>query len=306
MTAPFLRVFLAASALAAAAAPAAQAQTWTGGATLGFGRTTLDGADGSLRNTSLDGTIAADLGNGFSLGADLSLNRLSSDGDDLNATLIGLSGAYSFGGGFSVGAYVERASLDIDLLGDDLTATSYGLTAGYAQGPLRAGLFIGMTETDPDLPDGVDVRDFGIIVHYQASPELHFGGSLVRTTIDGFGDSADLTAFGIGAAYDVAPDWTVFGGIARTSVSEIDADVTSFGLGVSYDTSAAFRFPSFVSLELARTNASLDGDDADLDTVRIGLTIPLGEGARVPLNSVAHTAMNPRRNALSSTLLAAF
>lgn len=299
------------SALVLAGLPGmAAAQEFSGAITLGYGMTDLSDVSEDITTTTLDGRFGMDLGNGFRFGADLSVGRGKIDGvpESLTASMIGVYGAYSFDGGFSLGAYVEDAELDIEGAPTDLSATSYGLMAGYDMGQARFGGFLGRTTTDPDLPAGIDVRDFGLTLRYAAAPEFTLGASFVRTEVSDGVTDVDLDFLGVAGAYTIDPTWSLFGGISNASVDLIDADVTTFGLGVSYDLSSKLGAGSSLSLELARSNASVGGGgDGHLNTVRLGLSIPLGsQGFTVPMNSVADSIMNPRHSALSSTVLSVF
>ena len=77
------------------------------------------------------------------------------------------------------------------------------------------------------------------------------------------------------------------------------------GIGLGYDLSGWTNMPMVASLELSRSRLSESGvGSIDVDSVRFGLTLPLGGSSTVaPQNSTAAAAMEPRRNALSTTLL---
>jgi hypothetical protein len=112
----------------------------------------------------------------------------------------------------------------------------------------------------------------------------------------------NLTSIGIGASHDFGAGITGFGGINRVDFDAANLDTTSYGLGVGYDLSQISSVPGQVSLELARTNLDASiGGDVDVDTVRLGVTIPLGASrSQAPLNSLADSVMTPRHNALST------
>jgi hypothetical protein len=153
------------------------------------------------------------------------------------------------------------------------------------------------------LSAGVDVRDYGISARFNASEQFTFGGSLVRSTVSGGGDSIDLDFAGVAAAYRIDPSWTAFGGLTDTNLESIGS-VTTFGLGASYDMSNYMREGSNMSVEVARSKLTGTGH---INTLRIGLSVPIGGTASsVPLNSVADSAMSPRHNALTSAILSAF
>ncbi|HSF65689.1 MAG TPA: hypothetical protein VLA78_14970 [Paracoccaceae bacterium] len=287
----------------------ALAQDFSGAATLGYGLSSVDGTSDDLTSLTLDGRFVYDAGNGLTFGGDLSVARVDVDGvsENLTGSAYGVDVAYRLQNGLSLGAYLERAEIDVSGLGD-IAATSFGIEAGYGVGQADIRVFAGRTDTSPELPPGIDVRDLGVTATYAISDRLSLGAALVNTEISGFGDSVDLRFVGVAGAYSLNDQWSFFGGITETSVGVLDADVRTMGLGLSYDMSQLVNFGSVASLELARTRGSVSGfGSADVDTIRLGLTIPLGSGdADVPLNSVADTVFNPRRNALSQGVLAAF
>ncbi|PCD76916.1 porin [Pseudothioclava arenosa] len=303
---------LAALSLSAAPFAAAYAQDITGGATLGYGFSDISDLDLDVDTLTFDGRIKVDVGNGISFGARLDAARIDIDGapDTIGASVIGADVAYAFGNGFSFGVYAEQGKITTDMLPLDITLTSYGVSGGYAFAKGDVSAFVGVSDTSPDLPGNVDIHDFGIAGKYAPMQNLVLAGAFTRTTVSIPGDDMDLDFLGVAAAYDMTPNWTVFAGYANSSIDfgGLDADLDSYGIGVSYDTSALIKVNSFASLELARTDLSVDGmGDGDMDTVRIGLTFPIGGmGTKVPMNSVADAIMNPAHSAVSQTVLAAF
>lgn len=298
---------LAALTLSASPFAAAYAQDITGGATLGYGFSDISDINLDVDSLTFDGRIKVDVGNGISFGASLNAARVDIDGapDTIGASVIGADVAYAFGNGFSFGVYAEQGKITTDMLPIDVTMTSYGLKGAYAFAKGEVSGFVGASDTSPSLPSGVDVRDFGIAGKYAPMDNLTLAGAFTRTTVSMPGDDMDLDFLGVAAAYDMTPSWTLFAGYANASVEDLDLD--TYGIGVSYDTSALIKVNSFASLELARTDLSLGGGSADMDTVRLGVTFPIGGmGSKVPMNSVADSIMNPSHSALSQTVLAAF
>lgn len=293
-------VFLTPAGLAAA-------QDFSGAATLGYGRLTVADVDQSASILSLDGKFDVKFDSGLSFGADFSGNSLNVEdvSETLTASTIGLEAAYRFANNISAGAYVEHSRVDIDDFGFNLSATSYGLSGGYAVNGATFKGFVGTTTYDD--ADGVDVVDLGLIAGVQAAPNLFLAGSVLNTNLSDGADDVNLRILGAAAVYGIDDSLTVFAGIADTSLDIEDANLTTFGLGVSYDLTSVASFAASVSLELARTNLDLGGDSGNLDTVRLGVTIPMGGGnAKVPLNSVAGAVMNPRHSAESSAVLSTF
>lgn len=301
-----MKLNLAAAACLLALPHAANAQDWSGGVTLGYGHSSVSGISQDLTQLTLDGRVKADLGNGLSLGARLDTVNLSVDGvsQSLNGTLLGVDGSYKLGNGLSFGLYAEQAKLSIS--GSSIHGNSYGLTAGYAMNGLTLNGYVGRTESN-FFPSGFNMTTIGLGATYDAAPNLTVGGSLARTRLSNGGSSADLTTIGIAAAYQINNDFTVFGGVSQTSLDIVSADLTNFGLGVSYNLASALNFPAVASLELARTNAGLGGGSGHLNTVRVGLTIPLGKStSKVPLNSVADSIFSPSHSVISSAVLTTF
>lgn len=297
--------------LAMAAPSLATAQEISGGVTLGFGDHDIDELSQGLRTTTLDGRVKMVFDNNIIFGVQAGYIDVGIDNVpiDLKGDFIGLDLGYRFSNGMSLGAYVEDLTLRVDLLPIDISLRSVGLSGGFSMEGLEFGAFIGETTTSPDigLLLDADIRNFGLSVKYAAMPNLNIGAAFLRATIDTSGTDVDIDLFGLAAAYDITEQFSVFGGVSRTTLDLADLDVTTMGLGVGYDLTAMAGFASKVSLELARTDLSQGGGSADLDTIRLGLTFPLGgAGTEAPLNSVADSIFNPRRGALNAALTGAF
>lgn len=303
-------------ALALSVAPiAAFAQDISGGATLGYGFSDISDIEQDLDSLTFDGRVTVAVGNGVSFGADLSAARVDIDDvpDTINGSVIGAHAAYGFANGVSVGVYAEEAKISSDILssggiGIDPSITSYGMMASYKFANGEVGGFFGRSETNPSI-DLIDVRDFGLSGTYAPMENLTLAGAFIRTTVENPIEDVDADFIGLAAAYDLNDTWTLFGGYANTSAefAGIDGDIDTFGIGASYDLTSMMTVKSYVSLELARTDLSINGSGADLDTVRLGLSFPFGaEGSNVPMNSVADAIMNPRHSTVSQTILTAF
>lgn len=284
--------------------------TVSGAATLGLGFHDVSDVPQDLRTTSLDGRLGVDFGNGLALGVEAGVIGIDIDDVpfDLNADFIGLRGSYAFGNGMSLGLYHERLTLGADVLPIDITLKSTGVSAGYATGDLTLGAFVGQSETSPSLGSDIDFRDAGLNAKYAMMPNLTLGAAFQRTTIDTPGTDVDLDFLGLAAAYSVNDKLSVFGGLSRTSLDIVDLDATTMGLGLGYSLADMIGFNATASMELARTDLSAGGLGAgDLDTVRFGLTVPLGAGStEAPLNSVADSVFNPRHSAINAGLTSAF
>ena len=286
----------------------AQDLSYSGALTLGVGFHSVSDIDQDLRTTSLDGRLDFDFGNGFSFGVDAGYLDLDIDEVpvDFNAQFIGLDVAYRFANGMSLGAYTEQLTASADLLPIDISLKSSGITAGYDASGLQLGAFIGQSDTSPELP-GTDLQDLGLTAKYAPMEGLKLGAAFLRTTVDTAGPEVDLDFLGLAATYVINDSFTVFGGVSKTSLDLLDADATTMGLGAGYLLPMG-GVTSTLSLELARTDLSAGGiGGGDLDTVRLGLTLPLGgKGSEAPLNSVADSVFNPRHSAINAGLTSAF
>lgn len=286
----------------------AAAQEMSGAVTLGFGEHNISDIDQDLSTASLDGRVNLTFANGMTLGVNAGYLDLGIDGApiDINATFVGLDVGYKMASGLSFGAYAEQLTADAGL-GIDLSLKSIGAKVGYATGDLDFGAYLGRTSVSPDIA-GIEADTFGLSAKYAAMPNLTLGGTFQRASISlgGGAAEADVDLLGIAGAYDINEQFSMFGGISRTSIDEADADITTMGLGLGYNVDLG-GVASTVSLELARTDLSAGSDGTDLDTVRLGWTIPLGgKGTEAPLNSVADSIFNPRHGAVNAALTGAF
>ncbi|MGP3698076.1 porin [Rhodobacter sp. NSM] len=285
------------------------AQTVEGAVTLGYGMTDLSGTDADMNTLSLDGRFGLALDNGLRFGVDLSgaTTDIEDVSEDVTQSFAGLYGGYGFQNGATLGLYGEQARIDLEDLGD-ATIRSYGLMAGYQSEGSQITGFYGESDTGDELPDGVDVTDFGATFRYSGLGGATVGASAQRTTIsvDGLGD-VDFDFIGLAGSYAVQPGWTLFGGISGASLDLIDADLTTLGIGVAYDLSDVMHTNASVSLEVARSELEIAGADGDATSLRLGLSIPLGaRGFSVPMNSVADSVLNPRHSAITSADFSAF
>ncbi len=286
---------------------AAQAQTVTGGLTLSYG--SLDGGDATadLAMRGLDGRLNIDFENGFSFGMQAGWATVDVEGApfDLTGEFIGLDGRYRFSNGMTVGGFVEQLTFGIDPLPVDISLKSYGLTAGYDMNGLEIEAFAGRTSVSPSVP--VDITNRGLSAKYTAVPKLTLGATYLKATLKNGGASEDIDFRGIAATYEITDALMAFGGASQSSIGLVGLDFDSIGFGLGYDLAQMTGFSSTLSLELARTTQSSGGFSADLDTVRVGVSFPLGQkGTALPMSSVADAILNPRRGAFNTALTAAF
>lgn len=285
------------------------AQEYSGAVSLGFAQSDVSNVSNNINTTTLDGRIGASFGNGFSMGArfDGVQGRISGVSGHLTATDFGVSGVYQLPSNFRIGAYAERASVNVSGLSTDLSATSLGLTAGYAFGGTTIDGFYGSTTTNPNLPSGVDIRDYGIKATYSVGSKLTLGGNFIRTRINASGTDVNFDTYGVAGAYALNDKWTLFGGLRHSEIGLVNGKATTVGIGVSYDLSSAFKFASYASIEYEHTKLSVSGPSGSLNTIRVGFTIPFGANAsKAPLNSVADAVLSPTHSAISTAVLTAF
>ncbi|WP_133176177.1 hypothetical protein [Pelagivirga sediminicola] len=279
------------------------AQDITGLATLGYAYSSVSGGRPDVNSLSLDGAGTLGFQNGFSLDLDGALKHANPDRGG-NAGVFDIGGVlnYTLYTGPVVGIYLEYASLDSNgLLGRDINATSYGLTGGY-DGPLvQAKLFYGGTDATAIVGATSDWTDYGLNVGYTPTTYTTFAAHWMRSDIDSALADTKVTSMGVGTNHDFANGFSVFAGISHMDFAALNIDSTSYGLGVGYDFSQIARVPAQVSLEFARTTIDPVGRNTDVDSIRLGVTIPIGGStSSAPLNSAASNAMSTRHNALST------
>ncbi|WP_420584914.1 hypothetical protein [Ruegeria sp.] len=299
-------------ALLAATPGILAAQEVTGAATLGFGTGDISGGGGDFGSFTADAVATVNFENGLFWG--LGAKYVYIDPDDVpgDETIYDFDTSlnYQFSTGAVIGAYFEYADDELDTgLGFDLSGstTSYGVSGGYVADGVGFEAWIGQTDTSPSLPGGDDFLDYGALVRYQPTEEGVFGAHLARSDVSVSGIDLDLYSLGFGGRYQFGPGWGAFGGISHQSLADFDVDATTFGVGVDYNFINVIDFPLQLSVELSRTNLDAGGADADIDTLRFGLTVPFdGRTSATPLNSVARAAMAPRYNTYNTLVDTAF
>lgn len=250
----------------------------------------------------------------FGVGLDFGFASRSLDiegvtGDiDVDLTSLAVEPAYVFASGGYVGAYYRTNDLDVGVAplpaSFGVDTESMGLFAGYRSGQLRAEGWFGVSDTDPSLPDDVDVTDYGIAGSYEIDTAFEAFGSIVRTDIDAAGTDLSLTAYSIGGDYDFGNGFAAYGSVGMLDIDlgpAGDFDATGMTLGGSYEFDANGT-PLVLSAEYSYTGTDLDGlapSDPHINQFAVGLTIPLG-GSSEPLNSNTRTARGDYRSAISA------
>ena len=278
--------------------------TVSGGVTLTYGK--LDGGFGTsdVKEKGVDGRMKLDFGNGILFG--LQVGKIDMPISDtpisLEGEFVALDAAYRFTNGMRVGAYADRLTMGIDLLPIDVTLKTSGVSVGYEGQGFDAEAFIGNTSVSPAVP--LDIKNRGVAVSYTGQPGLEAGATWLRAELSSGGASENIDFKGVAASYTIGESMIVFGGLSKADFFLGGSDLDSMGLGLGYDLGAAAGFSATVSLEVAKTDL---GDTSDIDTLRLGLTVPFGaKGPSLPMNSVADSILNPRHGAFNAALTSAF
>jgi hypothetical protein len=284
------------------------AQDITGAATFGYASLTGSGEDvddATIR--SLDGQLTLKYDNGLMLGAKAASARADIDGfeEDTSVNVFGLTAGAGFANFWNGGAYYEFGDISEDGFGNE-SIDSYGLFLGYDSDLMAFELFGGSTDGYVLSGTDVDWTDLGARASLNIGTMGVVGGHIQRSRLSEGGESFDFTSYGLGGQYTLAQGFNAFAGITRAEIEEVAGDWTTFGIGIGYDLSAATNFPAILSLELARTRLSDDVDSIDQDSIRFGLTLPLGGAKTMPLNSAASNALSPNRTALTTALVGSF
>ncbi|MDT8327615.1 MAG: hypothetical protein RQ750_09580 [Roseovarius sp.] len=289
---------------------ALSAQDAGGAFTLGYGASSVSGPGGNLSTLSLDGVGNIALNNNMNIGLYGSFRNVDENNtsDDLSASDFGLALNYQFFNGVVLGGYLDYANLDFGSFSRDLDATSYGGTLGYVTDTFGAEAFLGGTETSPDLAAGVDWVDYGLNLRYVISPQARIGGHIMRSDISvPNATDVEIDSYGIGGDYGFGNGWSGFAGLSYVELDAANLDATTFGVGVGYDLKQISQLPAALSLELSHTDLNQPGAGTNVDTIRLSVTLPLGNRQNAnPLNSVSRSAMSPRHNAVSTLLDSAF
>ncbi|MDF0598578.1 outer membrane beta-barrel protein [Psychromarinibacter halotolerans] len=290
----------------------AQAQDWTATATVGLGFGEVSDTDTSFTSYTIDASGRVRFDSGFSMGLDLGYTGLESDDISGSASITSFAVAprYRFANRpYTVGGYVEYASLDDTGLSGSLDATSYGLTGGYVGTNWRTEVFWGLTDTDPEIGPDTDIQDYGISLGVLSSDRLSFAGNLIRTSVEDSGVTVNADLFEIASTYQFGNGFGLFGSVSHMTISSAgdSVDMNTIGIGGSYYLGNTIELPLTVSLELAQSEVNYGGYSGDMSTVRLGLTLPIGgSGGKLPLNSTAGAVQNGRHSAITSSVLSTF
>lgn len=290
-------------ALALSAVPVApvalEAQTITGGLTLSFTR--QDSGPAEIDSRGLDGRMETDFGNGFSFGLEVGASRMSQDGVamDIDAEFIALEAGYKFSNGAKAGLFADRLTFSFGAP-IDVTLKTNGLSLGYEANGFDVEAFVANTSLSIPLP--FDIDNVGITARYSGVAGLEVGAAYLRAELSAGGPAEDIDFKGLAATYVMNDSYILFGGFAKTDLAGL-VDIDTAGIGIGYDLGAMTGFPATLSLEAAQTDLAT----TDIDTLRLGLTLPMGKkGPMLPMNSVADSVLNARHGAFNAALTSAF
>lgn len=271
------------------------AQDFTGSATLGFGHGEGSAAILDADSVTLDGDVRYDLGNNFALTARANTAGVTVGDVTTEAHVIALGARYGFAPNAWAGIFAEYSR--VGAFGEQDEDTALGLEGGYTFGDAVVEGFWSKSK---------ELESVGFAGQYAFGTDLTVAANLTHTEVELITAGQDVNTFGVAAAYDLGNNVTLFGGASRTNLVGQMADVTTFGFGGAYALGEQFM-NSTVSLELARSTVDGTATDGDLDTVRVGITLPFGgAAAKAPANSVAGSVFAPAHNAVNQAVLAAF
>lgn len=290
-------------------------QDFSGAVTFGYSHTDVPDANTKLNGVQLDGRLNLSMGNGLAFDARYNVFNLGVAGADadISGSLMALAVTYDVSSALSAGVFVENAELGVDFaglaLGSIASSNTFGIEGHYKTSVLDFGASVATGKTGgliaAALPN-VDLMHFGLSAIYTPSDALTLGGSFIRTNLESAAlpGSVNIDYIGLAANYVINDKFSVFGGLSRTKTDLVDLQATSISLGGSYDMSSFAGMPLMASLELAQTRPELLGADTKINSIRLGMTIPLGRNAaKAPLNSGADAILNPSHSALSQMLL---
>jgi hypothetical protein len=283
------------------------AQEIAGAATFGLG--SYDSSDGfaDFSTLSLDGEIDLKFSNGLMFGATAATTRADVDGiaEDASVNTFGLTAGYTFASQWNGGVYFENSEFVLEGFGS-ASIDSYGLFAGFSSDLMDLEVFGGVTDGYEVSGAGIDWNDLGLSLSYNMGPDGKFGGHVMRSHLSRGAVELDMVSAGLGGHYAFGQGFMGFAGLTHATVEEFAGDITTVGIGVGYDLSAFTNFAAVASLEVAHTRLDDGTDTYDEDSIRLGVTVPLGGAATVPMNSVARSALSPNRTAVTSTLIGAY
>lgn len=220
-----LRMFATAAAVAVAAAVSAPAFAQEATGSIGVSAATTEIEDVDFQTYAIDGTVALQASEAFTvtLGADIS----NLDGDGIDDTGFGVQGALTYNGGdWRVGPTVSYSDND-----EDGQWTVGAVAQKYLDNVTLTGAINYSNIDEADL----DIWTFGGDVRYFVSDNFRLNAGLSYISLDDGTDEANGWNFGLGGEYQFASTgWSVAGGWDHTSADDVDLDADTFKIGVRY------------------------------------------------------------------------
>ena len=295
---------LGAAAVVLAFSPAAQAQDFSGVFSLGYGENQFADTADRLNESSLKGRIRAQAGNGMSFGLQFGTETKSSTetGDATNGRNFGADLQFGGQNNLSYGVYAESSAITTGGF-DFLSTSAFGLTAGYAANGLNLKGFVGSAALEQQ--QSAEITALGVTASYQLAPNFTVGANLSQHGIKNGGFANTASTLGLGAVYQPTPSIGIFGGFTSMDLSSSsDSRLTEMGLGGSYRVNRSGNSPILATFEVLNTDFNSDPDNISFNTIRLGVTFPLGAAAKnvsVPINSAADRVFQPIRNVLGAS-----
>jgi hypothetical protein len=290
--------------LVLAASHAAQAQEFSSVFSLSYGESKFSNTSLHLNENSLKGRIRAQMGNGLSFGLQFGAENTSAGAGtsgSVKGQNTGVDVLYTLQNGTTLGAFAENTRFgekNATLVSSD----AIGFMAGYAANGLSLKGFLG-SATLQNAPL-VDITAFGGTASYQVAQNLTLGANLSQHSISNNGKSNTVGTFGLGAVYHPTAVFGLHAGITSIDFGASGANMTEMGLGASYNVNAAGKGPILATIELVSNDYSASLNSYSFDTVRLGMTLPLGKAAKnvsVPINSAADRVFQPVRDVIGLT-----
>jgi len=299
-----MKTTLGAAAVVLACSSAAQAQDFSGVFSLGYGENEFADTADRLNESSLKGRFRAQTGNGMSFGLQFGTETKSAPQTDesSNGRNLGADLQFAQQNNLSYGVYAESSAVTAN--GVDLLSTSaFGLTAGYAANGLNLKGFVGSAALEEQ--PSAEITALGVTASYQLAPNFTVGANLSQHGVKNGSFVNTASSVGLGAVYQPTPSIGLFGGFTSMDLSSSnDTRLTEMGLGGSYRVNRSGNSPILATLEVLNTDFNSDPDNISFNTIRLGVTFPLGAAARnvsVPINSAADRVFQPIRNVLGAS-----
>ena len=297
-----MKTSFGAAVMLLSASQAAQAQDVYGVVSLSYGENQFANSGVQMDEFNLQGRVRRQMGNGLSFGLQAGTEQTyaaATTGNELSNQSLGGDVSYGLGNGTSVGAFAEESRIS----GSGLTLLStsaIGLTAGYADAGYSVKGFLGssMVENAPS----VDITAMGANASYAVTPEFTFGASLSQHSVSSGSSSNTISTYGIAAVYQATPAFGLHGGMTQIDSAQ-GTSVTEMGLGASYNVNAGGQMPILGTLELIGNSYASTATSYSVDTVRLGVTLPIGPAARkvsVPIHSVTDKVFQPIHNVIGT------